>query len=159
MTGARKRGIIFDLGHGGGSFFWDRAVAAVRQKFFPDSISTDMHFGSINAGMKDMTNVMSKMLNLGVPFRDLVRMTTWNPARQIRRPQLGHLDTGAEADIAVLRVEDGQFGFLDSAGARYQGSRRIVCEMTLRAGRIAWDLNARAGEDWTTFKYRRRQSR
>ena len=96
------------------------------------------------------------MLNLGVPFDELIRMTTWNPARQIRRAQLGNLDAGAEADIAVLRVERGQFGFLDSAGARYTGDRRIVCEMTLRAGRTAWDLNARAGEDWKNFKYRRR---
>jgi dihydroorotase len=159
MKDARKRGIFFDLGHGGGSFFWDRAVAAVRQKFLPDSISTDMHFGSINAGMKDMLNVMSKMLNLGVSFDDLIRMTTWNPAQQIRRPQLGNLDAGAEADIAVLRIEHGQFGFLDSAGARYAGERRIVCEMTLRAGRVAWDLNARAGQDWTKFQYRRRPSR
>jgi dihydroorotase len=115
-----------------------------------------MHFGSINSAMKDLLNVMSKFLNLGVPFEDLVKMTTVNPAKEIRRPQLGNLDVGAEADVAVLRIEKGQFGFLDSAGASYQGTQRIACEMTLRKGRVAWDLNARAGEDWKTFKYRKR---
>jgi dihydroorotase len=159
MAQARRRGIYFDLGHGGGSFFWDRAVSAVRQKFLPDSISTDMHFGSINAGMKDLLNVMSKMLNLGVPLNDVIQMTTWNPARQIHRPQLGNLDVGAEADVAVLRVDRGQFGFMDSAGARYSGNQLIACEMTLRKGRIVWDLNARASEDWSKFSYRKRTKR
>jgi dihydroorotase len=84
-------------------------------------------------------------------------MMTWNPARQIRRLELGNLDVGSEADIAVLRVDRGQFGFLDSAGARYKGTQLITGEMTLRKGRIVWDLNARSGEDWKTFKYRSRR--
>ena len=158
MIEARKRGIFFDVGHGGGSFFWNIAVPAVQQKFLPDSISTDMHFGSMNAGMKDILNVASKILNLGATIDEVVAMMTWNPARQIKRPELGSLDAGAEADIAVLRVGRGQFGFLDSAGASYQGTQMIVSEMTLRKGRIVWDLNARSGEDWKTFKYRTRRS-
>jgi dihydroorotase len=156
MIDGRKRGIIFDVGHGGGSFFWNAVTRAIEQKFFPDSISTDMHFGSMNAGMKDLPNVMSKMLNVGVPFDEVIRMTTWNPANEIKRGDLGHLDVGAEADVAVLRIDQGQFGFLDSSGARYQGRQRIAAEMTLRRGRVVWDLNARAGEDWKTFKYRNR---
>jgi dihydroorotase len=156
MIEARKRGIIFDLGHGGGSFFWNKVVPALQQKFYPDSISTDMHFGSMNTGMKDLLNVMSKILNLGVSLDDVVQMATWNPAKEVKRPQLGNLDVGSEADVAILRLDRGQFGFLDSAGARYQGQQLLVAELTLRKGRIVWDLNARAGEDWKTFKYRKR---
>jgi dihydroorotase len=158
MIEARRRGIFFDVGHGGGSFFWNIAVPAMRQKFLPDSISTDMHFGSMNAGMKDILNVASKILNLGASVDEVISMMTWNPARQIKRPELGNLDVGAEADIAVLRVARGQFGFLDSAGASYQGTQLVTSEMTLRKGRIVWDLNARSGEDWKTFKYRTRRA-
>lgn len=156
MAAGRKRGIIFDVGHGGGSFYWNVAVPAFEAKFFPDSISTDLHTGSMNAGMKDMINVMAKVLNLGVPLVDVIAMSTWNPAREIKRPQLGNLDVGAEADIAVLRLDKGQFGFIDSAGAKHTGTQMLVAEMTVRKGAIAWDLNGRATEDWRTFKYRKR---
>ncbi len=155
MEIGRKRGIVFDVGHGGGSFFWNIAAPAFEQKFYPDSISTDLHTTSMNAGMKSMTNVMSKMLNLGLPLTEVIRMSTWNPAREIKRPQLGNLDVGAEADVAVLALERGSFGFLDSAGARRDGDRRIEAEMTLRAGRVVWDLNGRAGTDWKSFDYTR----
>jgi len=155
MIAARKRGVIFDVGHGGGSFFWFVAVPAFEQKFFPDSISTDLHTGSMNAGMKDMVNVMSKILNLGVPLEEVVRMSTWNPAREIKRPGLGNLDVGAEADITVLGLEQGKFGFLDSAGARRMGERRLVAELTVRKGVVVWDLNGRASVDWKVFPYRK----
>lgn len=156
MLEGRKRGVFFDLGHGGGSFFWNIAVPMTQQKFFPDSISTDMHHGSINGGMKDLLHTMSKVLLLGASFDDVIRMVTSNPAREIRRPQLGNLDVGATADIAVLRVDRGRFGFADSAGARNTGSESIVCEMTFRQGRTVWDLNARSSEEWKTFNYRKR---
>ncbi len=110
----------------------------------PDSISTDLHTGSMNAGMKDMTNVMSKILNQNVPLADVIRMSTINPATQIKRPELGHLSVGAGADVAVLRVDEGKFGFLDARGARADGTKRIVCELTLRNGNVVWDLNGRA---------------
>jgi dihydroorotase len=155
MIAARKRGILFDVGHGGGSFFWNMTIAAVEQKFLPDSISTDLHFGSMNGAMKDLLNVMSKFLNLKVPFDDLIRMTTLSPAKAIKRPQLGNLDVGSGADIAVLRIDRGKYGFLDSAGATYQGTQMIVAEMTLRKGKIVWDLNGRGGQDWKTFPYKK----
>jgi dihydroorotase len=156
MEAGRKRGIIFDLGHGGGSFYWYVAVPAFAAHFYPDSISTDLHTGSMNGGMKDMTNVMSKVLNLGPSLEQVIRMSTWNPAREINRTELGNLDTGAGADVTVLRLDKGHFGFLDSAGARKYGSQLLVCEMTIRDGKVMWDLNGRAGEDWKTFKYRKR---
>ncbi len=155
MEAGRKRGIIFDLGHGAGSFYWYVAVPAYAEHFYPDSISTDLHVNSMNAGMKDMVHTMTKILNLGSPLSDVIRMSTWNPAKEIHRPQLGNLDIGSEADIAVFRVHRGKFGLIDSAGARKYGDRMIVCELTVRAGKVVWDLNGRAAEDWQTFQYQK----
>ncbi|MFN0166480.1 MAG: amidohydrolase/deacetylase family metallohydrolase [Bryobacteraceae bacterium] len=151
MPMGQKRGVFFDVGHGGGSFRWNVAVQAVKEGFFPDSISTDLHTGSMNAGMKDMTNVMSKFLSLGVPLEQVIRMSTWTPANEIKRRELGHLTAGAGADVAVLRVDNGKYGFLDSSGARYDGTRMIVAEMTIRDGSVVWDLNGRAAQDWQQF--------
>jgi dihydroorotase len=145
---ARSRGIVFDVGHGGGSFFFRQAVPATQQGFWPDTISTDMHKGSMNAGMKDLSNVMSKLLNLGMTIQDVVRKSTWEPARVIHREALGHLSVGAEADVTLLRLREGQFGFIDAGGATMQGRRKLECELTIRAGRVVWDLNGLAGRDW-----------
>jgi dihydroorotase len=157
MFTGRKRGIIFDLGFGAGSFYWYVAVPAMQQGFPPDSISTDLHTGSMNAGMKTMTNSMASVLNLGSTLEQVIAMSTWNPAKQIKRTDLGSLDVGAEADVTVLRVDKGQFGFIDSAGAGHTGNQNIVTELTLRRGRVVWDLNARAAENWKTFKYDRKR--
>jgi dihydroorotase len=156
MEAGRKRGIVFDIGHGAGSFYWYVAVPAYAEHFYPDSISTDLHSNSMNAGMKDMTNVMSKLLSLGSPLADVIRMSTWNPAKEIKRPHLGNLDVGSDADIAVLQVDRGTFGFVDSAGARKEGRQRIVAEITVRAGKVVWDLNGRGSQEWTTFPYQKR---
>jgi len=145
---ARKRGVKFDVGHGGGSFYWRQAARAIPQKWIPDSISTDLHITSMNAGMKDMATTMSKILILGVPLADVIQMSTWNPSQQIKRPDLGHLSEGAGADVAVLRLRKGDFGFLDVRGARHKGSQKLECELTIRDGRVVWDLNGLAGEDW-----------
>jgi dihydroorotase len=157
MWNGRKRGVIFDVGFGAGSFYWYVAVPAFQQGFYPDSISTDLHAGSMNTGMKSMLNVMSIILNLGQSLDDVIRMSTVNPAKQIKRPELGNLDVGSEADIAVLRVDRGHYGFIDSAGARNEGTQMIVCEMTLRKGIVAWDLNGRASQDWKTFPYQKQK--
>jgi dihydroorotase len=157
MVAGRKRGIIFDVGHGAGSFYWNVAVPAFDEKFYPDSISTDLHTGSMNAGMKDQVNVMSKMLTLGVPLDEVIRMSTWNPAKEIKRPQLGNLDVGAEADVTVLGLEKGKFGFVDSAGARRDGTQRLVPELTVRKGQVVWDLNGRSTVDWTKVPYQKRE--
>ena len=156
MWDGRRRGVVFDLGFGAGSFYWYVAVPAFEQKFYPDSISTDLHSGSMNGGMKDMANTMSEILNLGPSLEEVVRMSTWNPAKEIKRPQLGNLDPGAEADIAVLRLDRGRFGFLDSAGAKNYGNQMLVCELTMRKGAVVWDRNGRAAEEWKTFPYQKR---
>jgi len=145
---ARKRGVLFDVGHGGAAFEFRQAVPAVRQGFLPDSISTDIHSGSINAGMKDQLNVMSKFLNMGMTLEEVVLRSTWNPARIIRREQIGHLSPGAIADIAVLRVEKGQFAFVDSYGARMDGTQKLVGELTVASGKVVYDLNGRTRELW-----------
>lgn len=145
---ARKRGILFDVGHGGAAFEFRQAVPAVKQGFPPDSISTDVHSGSINSGMKDQLNVMSKFLNMGMPLYDVVSCSTWNPARIIHREQLGHLSVGAIADIAILRLDKGQFAFVDSFGARMDGSQNLIGELTVASGRVVYDLNGRTRDRW-----------
>lgn len=152
LFAARERGVIFDVGHGAGSFSFRQAAPAVRQGFLPDSISTDLHVDSMNAGMKDLTNVMSKFLNLGMSVEDVVARATWHPAREIRREEFGHLTPGAVADVAVLRLEKGRFGFVDSRGLRLRGDRKLVAELTLKDGKVVWDLNGLAAQDWDPGK-------
>ena len=145
---ARKRGVLFDLGHGNGSFFWTVAKAGFAEKFLPDTISTDLHLRSWMEGMKDINNVMSKFLIHGVPLEDVVRRTTVAAAKAIKRPELGTLTVGAEADIAVLKVEKGKFGYQDNRRQRVMGDQRLTTEMTLRAGKVVFDLNGLASDDW-----------
>lgn len=145
---ARKRGIIFDVGHGGGSFSFLQAIPAVKQGFVPDSISTDLHIDSMNAGMKDMLNLMSKFLNMGMSLDDVIACSTWHPAREIHHEELGNLSVGSDADVAVLRLVHGDFGFVDTARLRMKGDRKLVAELTLREGHVVWDLNGMSSEDW-----------
>jgi dihydroorotase len=102
----------------------------------------------MNAGMKDMLNVMSKFLNIGMPLDDVVARSTWNPAREIKHEELGNLSVGAPADIAVLRLERGEFGFVDTNGARLRGNQKLECELTVRNGKVVYDLNGITREDW-----------
>jgi dihydroorotase len=144
----RKRGILFDVGHGGGSFRWRVAVPMTKAGFWPDTISTDLHARSMNAGVKDILNVMDKFLALGMPLDQVIAANTWNAARAIKQEQLGNLSVGSVADVAVLRVEKGNFGFVDSNGARMKGTQRLVAELTVREGKVVWDLNGMTREDW-----------
>jgi dihydroorotase len=148
---AQKRGVIFDVGHGGGSFVWRTALQAFKEGFYANSISTDLHIGSMNAGMKDMLNVMSKMLALGMSLDDVIVRSTWNPARQIQHEELGNLSVGSPADVAVLRLEKGRFGFLDQHGAKLVGNQKLTCEMTVRDGKVIYDLNGLARPEVSTL--------
>ena len=145
---ARARGVKFDVGHGGGSFLFRNGVPAVAQGFYPDSISTDLHAGSMNAGMMDMVNTMSKFLVMGMPLTGIIDRSTWNPAKLIHREAHGHLTPGADADIAVLNVLRGQFAYVDSSGGRFPGKERLACEMTVKGGDVVWDWNGRAATDY-----------
>ena len=147
---AQDRGIIFDVGHGGGSFIWHQAVPSINQGFLPDVISTDLHYWSMNDGMKDMTNLLSKFLCLGMSLTEVIDRATWAPAQVIQREELGHLTPGSEADVAVFSVSEGNFGYIDSRGRKLVGDKRITAELTLRAGRVKWDLNGISVPDWKT---------
>jgi len=151
MWAGRKRGVIFDVGHGGGSFAWRIAVPAIQQGFLPDSISTDLHIGSMNSGMKNMLNVMSKFLAMGLSIDQVIAWSTWNPAREIHHEELGNLSAGSIADVSVLRVEHGKFGFTDMYGARMDGSQKLICELTIKGGKVVYDLNGISRPDWRTL--------
>jgi dihydroorotase len=146
---AQKRGIIFDVGHGGGAFSWRQAIPSMEQGFRPNVISTDLHTESMNGGMKDMSNVMSKFLNIGMSLQDVILRSTWNPANVIKRTDLGHLSVGSEADVAVFNLKEGDFGFVDIRRTKINGTQKLEAELTLRAGRIVWDLNGISMPVWT----------
>ncbi len=145
---ARERGILFDVGHGGGSFLWRQAVPATQQGFWPDIMGTDLHIGSMNSGMKDMGNLLSKFLSLGMPLADAVDAATWKSAKAIHRDDFGHLTPGVEADIAVFSVHEGSWGYTDSGGTRMIGTKKLQPEVTLRAGAVVWDLNGLTKPLW-----------
>lgn len=155
LAEARKRGVKFDLGHGIGNFNFPIVIPAIKQGWVPDSISTDLHADSMNQAAKSLTNLMSKVMNIGVPLQDIIMMTTWKPAQMMNRPQLGHLTPGAGADVAVLRLLKGDFGFLDIRNGRMRGTEKLECELSLRDGNVVWDLNGLAGEDWEKAPVRR----
>ena len=146
MTEARARGVIFDVGHGAGSFWFRNAVPAAKQGFIPDSMSTDLHME--NFTILSMNNVMSKFLSMGVSLEDIIRRSTVNPANEIRRPELGTLSVGKEADIAVLEEQHGQFSYIDCGVARMDGSLQLVARMTVRGGKIVFDPSGLSMVEW-----------
>ena len=145
---AQKNGIIFDVGHGGGSFRFSQAIPALKSGFLPNTISTDIHTGSMNAGMKDQLNVMSKFLNIGMTLQQVIAASTWHPAQVIKREELGHITAGAGADVAVFALQKGKFGYIDSGGFALQGTQKLQCELTIRDGKIVYDLNGISRPLW-----------
>jgi dihydroorotase len=145
---AQKKGILFDVGHGGAGFWFSQAIPAFKQGLLPNSFGTDLHRFSMNAGMKSMLNVMSKYMSMGMTMNDIILRATWNPARSIKRNDLGNLSEGAVADITILSVLNGKFGFVDAGGTKLEGNRKLEAELTVRAGKIVWDLNGLAAQAW-----------
>jgi len=138
---AHKRGIIFDVGYGGISFAYSQAIPALKAGFFPDAISTDLHIGSMNGAMKDMLTTMSKFLAMGMDLNSVINTSTWKPAQIINRKELGNLSVGSDADIAILNIRKGKFGLFDYTGYKIEADKKLECEMTVRAGKIVYDLN------------------
>ena len=138
---ARQKGIIFDVGYGGISFAYSQAIPAIKEKFFPNSISTDLHVGSMNGAMKDMLTTMSKFLAMGMDITSVIAASSWHPAQIIQREELGNLSVGAGADIAILNLRKGKFGLFDYTGYKIEADQKLECELTLRDGRIVYDLN------------------
>jgi dihydroorotase len=148
MFEAQKRGVYFDVGHGAGSFWFRIADPSLKGGFVPDSISTDMHMASQLRTAFSMINVMSKFLNMGMPLEDVIRRSTVNPAREIRRTELGTLSQGAEADIAVLRLDKGRFGYADCGGAKMIGDSRLEALLTVRRGEVVFDIEGLSMPEW-----------
>jgi len=144
----RARGVYFDTGTGGGSFKWSLAVPMILQGFKPDSISTDLHIDSMNGATKDLLNVASKLMALGLNLREVVADMSAHTARQIRHEDLGNLSVGSVADVAVLSVQKGRFGFTDMVNTRIDGDKKLVAELTIKGGRIVYDLNGLESLPW-----------
>ena len=148
LVDGRKRGVYFDTGTGGGSFKFMLAVPMLKQGFKPDSLSTDLHVGSMNSATKDILNVASKFMAIGMTLNEAVAAMTSHPARQIKREDLGNLSPGSVADIAVISVQKGRFGYTDMLNTKVVGTQRLVAEMTIKDGKIVYDLNGLESLAW-----------
>ena len=144
----RERGVRFDVGHGSGSFWFRQAVPCFEQDFWPDTISTDLHHQNVTGPAIDLLYVASKFLAMGMPLAQVLYRVTRAPALTLSRPELGTLADGACADLAVLRVREGRFGYLDCGGARLEGEGKLECVATVRAGEVLFDPEARSAPDW-----------
>jgi dihydroorotase len=146
---ARERGVLFDVSHGGASFRFRSAVPAITAGFPSDSISTDLHLSNLNGAALDTLHTISKWIAMRVPLHEAIYRSTVASARVIRRPELGTLSEGAEADVAVLRWVDRPRSYADCGGARLHGQGELECELTLRAGRIVWNPAGLGMPNWS----------
>ena len=144
---AQQKGVRFDVGHGGGMFHFDIAVPAQEQGLLPDSFGSDLHRFSMNSGMKNMLDIMSKFLNMGMDLKDIISRATWNTAQSIQRQDLGNLSEGSVADVVVLSLREGEFGFIDTKRNKLTGNRKLEAELTIREGKVVWDLNGMAANE------------
>ena len=148
---ARKKGILFDLGHGAGSFSFSMAKPAIDQGFLPDTISTDHHRESMLTNHSNMPNCMSKMIALGISLEDVIRKSTLTPSKILNRPDLGHIGEGSEADIAVLKIKEGNFGLIDNGltgNRKLMSSKIIENQLTIKSGKVVWDKEGISFEDY-----------
>ena len=134
---AREDGVIFDVGHGGGSFNYEVAQRAMEQGFISDVISTDLHSGNINGPVYDLPTTLSKFLNLGLSLEEVIEKSTIAAARAIgREAELGHLKIGTVADIAVLDVIEGEFELFDTHDTMVIANRKLQADLTIREGKL-----------------------
>ena len=132
---ARRRGVLFDIGHGKGSFAFKTARAMLANGFLPDTISSDVHTLCINGPAFDQVTTMSKFLCLGMPLADVIAASTVNAAFALQRPELGSLKPGSVGDATILSVKEGRFDYVDVVGEHLAGDRRIVSDGVVIAGR------------------------
>jgi len=132
---ARARGVLFDIGHGKGSFSFKTARAMLANGFLPDTISSDVHQLCINGPAYDQVTTMSKFLCMGVPLRQVIEQSTVNAAMALKRPELGSLKPGSVGDATVLSVKEGAFDYEDVLGEHMTGDRRIIAEATVVGGK------------------------
>jgi dihydroorotase len=132
---ARERGVLFDIGHGKGSFAFKTARAMLANGFYPDTISSDVHALCIDGPAFDQVTTMSKFLCMGMPLPDVVAASTVNAAMALRRPELGSLKPGSVGDATLISIKDGQFDYVDVVGEHLIGDRKIVSEGVVIGGR------------------------
>jgi dihydroorotase len=132
---ARERGVLFDIGHGKGSFAFKTARAMLANGFYPDTISSDVHALSINGPAFDQVTTMSKFLCMGMSLPDVVAASTVNAAMALRRPELGSLKPGSVGDATLIAVNEGRFDYVDVVGEHMLGDRKIACEGVVIGGR------------------------
>jgi dihydroorotase len=132
---ARERGVLFDIGHGKGSFAFKTARAMLANGFYPDTISSDVHLLCIDGPAFDQVTTMSKFLCMGMPLPDVVAASTVNAAMALRRPELGSLKPGSVGDATLISIKQGQFDYVDVVGEHLIGDRRIVSEGVVIGGR------------------------
>jgi len=135
VTEARERGVLFDIGHGKGSFAFKTARAMLANGFYPDTISSDIHALCIDGPVFDQVTTLSKFLCMGMPLPDVIAASTLNAAMALRRPELGGLKTGSVGDATVISVRQGSFDYVDVVGEHLSGDRKIVCEGVVIGGR------------------------
>ncbi|MEZ5934868.1 MAG: amidohydrolase/deacetylase family metallohydrolase [Alphaproteobacteria bacterium] len=128
VLAARERGVIFDIGHGMGSFSYDTAQAMMREGFMPDVISSDVHSLCVHGPAYDLLVTLSKFVCLDMPLPDVIRAATVAPADAIRRPELGTLTSGTVGDASVLELREGAYDYIDSTGKPVTGNRRLFCD-------------------------------
>jgi len=137
VQSARQRGVLFDVGHGAGSFSFAVAQAALEQGFVPDIISSDLHTYSLLSPVIDLPTTLSKFLCMGMSLSDVIARATAAPAACIgQASRLGHLMPGAEADISLLRLEEGDYIYTDSEGSTMRGNQRLRPAFTLKRGSL-----------------------
>jgi len=156
---ARARGVVFDIGHGTGSFSFDVAEAMLERGFPPDVISSDIHQLAVQGPMFDLPTTLSKFLNLGMSLPEVVERATARPAAAMRRPELGSLKPGSIADIALFRLEEGSFTFYDSPMNQRAGRRRLVNTLTLVEGKPLERRPERPAQLWATLPEHQRRVR
>lgn len=143
---ALERGVVFDVGHGGGSFNWNVAERAMDQGFVPTTISSDLHRGNVAGPVFDLTTTMSKLLCLGLSLADVIERVTAVPARVLgRSEEIGSLGPGACADVTVLDVQEGEFELWDGEGQSRLGSSMIVPVAAVRGGQLVTQAGELAG--------------
>jgi dihydroorotase len=152
MWEARKRGVLFDLGHGSGSFLWPVATAAMKQGFPPDTISTDLHASSIMIPQSDMPNCISKLMNLGMTLQDAIARSTVAPAKAIHQfPALGTLTEGRVADVGIFGLRKGVFAFKDAWGKKMLGTQKLEAVFTVRDGKVVAERKRRGDAPGTVY--------
>ncbi|MEO6013973.1 MAG: amidohydrolase/deacetylase family metallohydrolase [Devosia sp.] len=134
---ARERGVLFDVGHGMGSFSFEVARAMLAAGFAPDTISSDIHDLNIDGPVFDQATTLSKFLALGMPLTEIIRATTEAPAAAIRRLELGTLRPGAEADASIFSLQSGRYELTDSTGMMNVASSRITMHAVVLRGRYS----------------------